>query len=244
MTKKQLGLVLLSGGLDSTTATAWALSQCVNITAITFDYGQMHRRELEAASTVAARLGVYHNTVDVSFYRELAAYSALTQPRRVAMPTGRNVAELASSIPSTYVPMRNTFILTMAVAWLESRVLREIEDIGTDPSDLEVMLVIGVNAVDYSGYPDCRPEFYDAISESFRLGSKIGIQYGLTVSIKTPLMAMTKAEIINKAMELNAPLDVTWSCYNGEERPCGICDACVLRAKGFKQAGVSDPAIY
>ncbi len=132
----------------------------------------------------------------------------------------------------------------MAVAWLESRALREIEYNGTDPSNLEVILVIGVNAVDYSGYPDCRPKFYDAISESFRLGSKIGIRYGLTFSIKTPLMAMTKAKIISTAMELNAPLYVTWSCYNGEERPCGICDACVLLAKGFKQAGVSDPTIY
>ena len=243
MTKTRLGLVLLSGGLDSTTAAAWALNQGMTVRAVSFDYGQTHRRELVAATAVAASLGISHCTVDVSFYRDLATHSALTDPNRIAMPTERDAAEMADAIPSTYVPMRNTFFLTMAAAWLESALLEEIELKNRDPSNFEANLVIAANAIDYSGYPDCRPEFYDAIQESLCLGSKIYAQYDISFSITTPLIAMSKADIVRLALKLNAPIDITWSCYAGGETPCGRCDSCLLRAKGFEEASFTDPAV-
>ena len=243
MTQKRIGLVLLSGGLDSTTAAAWALAEGMTVTAVSFDYGQTHRRELSAAAAVAERLDLTHSTVDVSFYRDLAAHSALTNPDQIALPTERDAAEMADGIPSTYVPLRNTFFLTMAAAWLESTALRAIEEDGADPEQLEATLVIAANAIDYSGYPDCRPEFYDAIRESLRLGSKIGTQYNVPFSIATPLIEMTKSDIVRLARDLNAPIDVTWSCYDSGDTPCGRCDSCVLRAKGFSEAGITDPAL-
>lgn len=243
MTDTHLGLVLLSGGLDSTTAATWALNQGMKVSAVSFDYGQNHRQELTSAATVARRLGLSHSVVDVSFYSDLAAHSSLTQPEKLAIPTNRDAAEMSDDIPSTYVPLRNTFFLTMAAAWLESKVLAEIEDNGILPSKLKATLVIAANAIDYSGYPDCRPEFYDAITESLRLGSKIGTQYGVPFRIATPLIELSKADIVNLAVSLNAPIEVTWSCYAAGERPCGQCDSCLLRAKGFDEAGISDPAL-
>lgn len=242
MSAIRLGLVLLSGGLDSTTAAAWALREGYAVSAISFDYGQTHRRELDAAARVAARLGITHRTVDVAFYRELAAHSALTHPERMAIPTGRAAEAMADGIPSTYVPLRNTFFLTMAAAWLESEALAAIEDGGADPATIEATLVIAANAIDYSGYPDCRPEFYAAIAESLRLGSKLGMQYGVPFSIATPLIELSKADIVRLGNALGAPLGETWSCYAGGEVPCGVCDSCILRAKGFAEAGVADPA--
>ena len=243
MTQKRIGLILLSGGLDSTTAAAWAIADGMTVSAVSFDYGQTHRRELSAAAAVAERLGLHHNMVDVSFYRDLAAHSALTNPDRIGMPTERDTSEMADDVPSTYVPLRNTFFLTMGAAWLETAALRAIEEDGIDPGQLETTLVIAANAIDYSGYPDCRPEFYEAIAESLRLGSKIGTQYNIPFSIATPLIALTKADIVRLACDLNAPLDVTWSCYDSGDTPCGRCDSCGLRAKGFADAGIADPAL-
>lgn len=243
MSGYRLALALLSGGLDSTTAAAWALREEYTVSAISFDYGQTHRRELDAARRVAARLGIAQRTVDVAFYRDLAAHSALTHPERLAMPTGRAAGDMASGIPSTYVPLRNTFFLTMAAAWLESMALAAIEHGGADPAKLEATLVIAANAIDYSGYPDCRPEFYDAVAETLRLGSKLGTAYNVPLRIATPLLSLGKAEIVRLALELDAPLDATWSCYAGGETPCGVCDSCILRAKGFADAGLPDPAL-
>ncbi len=242
MTDMRLGLVLLSGGLDSTTAAAWALNEGMTVSAVSFDYGQTHRQELESARQVATRLGLSHNVVDVSFYRDLAAHSALTNPATMAIPEAREMDEMATGIPNTYVPLRNTFFLTMAAAWLESKALAAIENDGTDPGTLEAVLVIAANAIDYSGYPDCRPEFYDAIKESLRLGSKLGTQYGVPFTIATPLIDKSKADIVRLAAQLEAPIELTWSCYNAGPAPCGHCDSCLLRAKGFAEAGIDDPA--
>jgi 7-cyano-7-deazaguanine synthase len=243
MTDTRLGLVLLSGGLDSTTAAAWALDKGMKVSAVSFDYGQTHRQELGAATAVAARLGLSHSIVDVSFYRDLAAHSSLTQPQTLSIPSDRSANEMADGIPSTYVPLRNTFFLTMAAAWLESKALAEIEINGVDASSLEATLVIAANAIDYSGYPDCRPEFYTAITESLRLGSKLGTQYGVPFTIATPLIDKSKADIVRLAGKLNAPIDETWSCYAAGEIPCGHCDSCLLRARGFAEAGVDDPTL-
>ena len=243
MADTKLGLILLSGGMDSTTAAAWALDCGMTVSAISFDYGQAHQQELKSATEVARRLGLNHNVVDVSFYRKLAAHSSLTTPEVMALPTGRNTEDMSSEIPSTYVPMRNTFFMTMAAAWLESEALSAIENDGILPDQLSATLIIAANAIDYSGYPDCRPEFYNAIAKSLRLGSKLGTQYGVAFSIATPLLELTKAEIVRLAIELRAPLDATWSCYDAKDTPCGICDACLLRAKGFADANVEDPAL-
>ena len=243
MAEKQLGLILLSGGLDSTTAAAWAIDRGMTVSAVSFDYGQTHRRELQSATEVAKRLDLKHSVVDVTFYRELAAHSALTKPEFLALPTGRSTTDMSADIPSTYVPLRNTFFMTMAAAWLESEALAAIENDGVAPDDLSATLIIAANAIDYSGYPDCRPEFYNAIAESLRLGSKLGTQYGVPFSIATPLIELTKADIVKLALELNAPLEATWSCYDSQDVPCGVCDSCLLRAKGFAEANAKDPAL-
>ncbi|MBC8451645.1 MAG: 7-cyano-7-deazaguanine synthase QueC [Rhodospirillaceae bacterium] len=243
MRETRIGLVLLAGGLDSPNAAAWALDKGMKVSAVSFDYGQTHRQELDAATAIASRLGLSHSIVDVSFYRDLAAHSSLTQPQNLVMPSDRSAAEMADGIPPTYVPLRNTFFLTMAAAWLESKALAEIEINGVDASNLEATLVIAANAIDYSGYPDCRPEFYTAITESLRLGSKLGTQYGVPFTIATPLIDKSKADIVRLAGRLNAPIDETWSCYVAGESPCGHCDSCLLRARGFAEAGIDDPAL-
>jgi 7-cyano-7-deazaguanine synthase len=150
---------------------------------------------------------------------------------------------MGGDIPITYVPLRNTFFVTIAAAALESWMLGAIEAEGTDPGDLDPVIMVGANAIDYSGYPDCRPEFYDAITEVLRLGSKLGTAYGVPIRIEAPIIEMGKAEIVRYAVELEAPLALTWSCYAGGARPCGTCDSCELRAAGFAAAGLADPAL-
>ena len=240
---RRIGQILLSGGLDSTTLACLARRDCDSLGALTLDYGQRHRRELEAAQAVAARLGLAHRRIDVSFYRDLAAHSALTGSETFALPARRDVADMARDVPITYVPLRNTFFLTLAAAMLETRVLHEIETEGAAPGDIEPALYIAANALDYSGYPDCRPEFYAAAAETLRLGSKIGTQYGLAMRIETPLIDKSKADIARLAIDLDAPIELTWSCYSDGLRPCGECDSCILRTKGFAEAGVADPAL-
>lgn len=234
---------MLSGGLDSTVVATQAVRQGYEITAVTLEYGQTHRREVEAARQVAERLGLRHSVVDVAFYKELAWYSALTHPELCPLPTDRAPDAMAHDIPITYVPMRNTFFLTAGAALLESVALSAIEREGVAPAQLEAVLFIAANAVDYSGYPDCRPEYYAAVLEALRLGSKLGTQYGVPFRIETPLIQLTKADIIRLGLELGAPLDLSWSCYEGGARPCGRCDSCLLRAKGFAEAGSDDPAL-
>src|SRR5712692_9096434 len=217
----RLAVVLLSGGLDSTTAVALAVRQGFDVTAVTARYGQSHVQEVDAARHVAERLGVPHRVLDVSFFRELAWYSALTTPERFAPPAGRAASEMADDIPITYVPLRNTFLLTLGAAALESAALQALEVEGVAPADLTVSLHIAANAIDYSGYPDCRPEYYATAAETLRLGSKLGTQYGIPIRIETPLIDKTKADIVRLAAEIGAPIELTWSCYRSGSVPCG-----------------------
>ena len=237
---------MLSGGLDSATAAAAARRAGYDLVAVTLHYGQTHAREIAAAEAVAAALGLRHRVVDVAFFRDLAWYSALTNPARFPLPEDRATEAMAADIPITYVPLRNTFFLTLGAALLESECLRAIEEQGVPPATLTAALFVAANAVDYSGYPDCRPEFYASAAETLRLGSKLGTQYGVPFRIETPLIRLTKAEIVRLALETAAPLALTWSCYAGGDAagaPCGRCDSCRLRAKGFAEAGVADPAL-
>jgi 7-cyano-7-deazaguanine synthase len=240
---RRIGQILLSGGLDSTTLACLALRETDELLALTLDYGQRHVIEIESARKVAAALGLAQRVVDVRFYRDLAAHSALTDTAKFALPTGRAPAEMATGIPLTYVPLRNTFFLTLAAASLETRVLRAIETEGTAPGDIDPVLYIAANALDYSGYPDCRPEFYAALTETLRLGSKIGTHYGCALRIATPLIDKTKADIVRLGVSLGAPLALSWSCYGAGPAPCGQCDSCLLRAKGFAEAGIDDPVL-
>ncbi|GIW18757.1 MAG: 7-cyano-7-deazaguanine synthase [Tepidiforma sp.] len=239
--RERLGVVLLSGGLDSTTVAAHAVREGVRVRALSIAYGQRHARELAAARAVAAALGIELIEADAGFYGRLAAHSALTSAA-YAVPGGRPAEQMAAEVPITYVPLRNTFFVTVAAAALESWLLDRIEREGADPGALEGRIYVGANAIDYSGYPDCRPEFYRALEEVLRLGSKTGTVYGVAMRIEAPIITMSKAEIVRHGLALGAPLALTWSCYAGGERPCGTCDACRLRAAGFEAAGVPDPA--
>lgn len=215
-------VVLLSGGLDSTVCAAVARRDGVgDLLAVTVDYGQRHRVELERAAAVAAAVGAEHVAVRV----DLGGWrgSALTD-RSVEVPPPSD----GVGIPVTYVPGRNLVLLSIAVAAAEAR---EAEAV-----------YIGVNALDYSGYPDCRPEFVDSFRATAALALKRGVE-GRPVDIRTPLVDRTKADIVRLGIELGAPLHLTWSCYRGGPAPCGACDACALRAKGFAEAGVADPAL-
>ncbi len=236
-------IVLLSGGLDSTTVAAHALNAGEEVRALCIRYGQLHGREVESARAVAASLGLPFQVADASFYAGLATHSALTASDLHALPSDRDVGTMAEEIPITYVPVRNTFFVTLAAAVLESWMLGLIEKEGADPASLRPAIYVGANAIDYSGYPDCRPEFYAAMVEVLRLGSKLGSAYGVPIAIEAPIIAMGKAEIVRHGLALGAPLALTWSCYAGADRPCGVCDSCILRAAGFAEAGVADPAL-
>ncbi|MBM3774066.1 MAG: 7-cyano-7-deazaguanine synthase QueC [Acidobacteria bacterium] len=216
-------VVLLSGGLDSATCLAYARREGFACHALTLDYGQRHRVELEAAARVAAALGAARRLVVQVDLRAFGG-SALTDD--IAVPRGRSLDEAA--IPPTYVPARNTVFLSLALAWAETLAAGDI--------------FIGVNALDYSGYPDCRPEFLAAFEGLAVLGTKAGVEGRLGLKIHAPLIGLSKAGIVKLARELGVPFGLTHSCYDpdGEGRPCGECDACRLRRKGFEEAGVED----
>lgn len=220
------GLVVLSGGLDSTVCLALAREQHGTLLAVTFDYGQRHRIELGRAASVAALYGAEQVVVNL----DLSAWggSALTDTR-ISVPAASPLLHGAAGagIPVTYVPARNLVFLSVATAIAEAR--------GADA------IYLGVNALDYSGYPDCRAEFIASFREAAALGLKRGVE-GDPVDIRTPLIDKTKAEIVTLGRSLGAPLHLTWSCYGGGPRPCRDCDACSLRAKGFADAGVTDEA--
>jgi 7-cyano-7-deazaguanine synthase len=220
-------VVLLSGGLDSSTALALAQADGFAAHALTLDYGQRHSREVKAARAVATHLGVGDHRVVKIDLRTFGG-SALTDPA-VEVPLGRPLSRMSQDIPSTYVPARNTILLSYALAW------SEILDAGA--------IFIGANAIDFSAYPDCRPEYYRAFEQVARLGTKRGVE-GDPVAIRHPLIGMTKAEIVRTATKLEVPLSLTWSCYLGEAEACGLCDSCQLRLKGFQEAGVADPLPY
>ncbi len=222
-------IVLLSGGIDSTTTLAIAKSEGYDIYALSFNYGQRHSVELEAAKRIAKHFQVKeHLIIDIDLRR--IGGSALTD--EISVPKARNDAEIGQDIPITYVPARNTIFLSFAMAWAEV--------LGVDK------IFIGANALDFSGYPDCRPEYIAAFERMANLATKAGVEGTTKLRIKTPLINLTKAEIIQKGITLGVDYSLTHSCYDPDEmgRACGACDSCLLRKKGFKEAGVPDPTIY
>lgn len=228
-TKEKQAVVLLSGGLDSTTTLAIARQAGFAVYALTFRYGQRHEHEIEAARRIAATFAVAEHAI-VAFDLHRFGGSALTDD--IAVPKGRNVAEMNADIPITYVPARNTIFLSFALAWAETLGAQDI--------------FIGVNALDYSGYPDCRPEYIAAYERMANLATKAGVEGGQRVKIHTPLIAMTKAEIIREGMALGVDYGQTCTCYDPapDGAACGRCDACILRLKGFAEVGLTDPAPY
>ena len=237
------GVSLLSGGLDSSTVTAYARRSVDHLTSLTFHYGQTHAKEVSFAAVIARALGVGHKTMDISFLGDVAWYSALTNPERFPMPSGRPEEEIGFGVPITYVPLRNTIFISLAAALLESDALHAIEVKGEDPSAMEAIVYLAPNAIDYSGYPDCRPEFFQSAVETINLGSKLATEHGVRIGVETPIIDKSKADIVRMALELDVPLAQTWSCYRGGELPCGQCDSCILRARGFLEASVPDPAL-
>jgi 7-cyano-7-deazaguanine synthase len=218
----RLAVVLLSGGLDSTTVAAIARAQGWRILALTIDYNQRHRIELDHAARVAEALGAERHIV---LPLDLTGFGGSALTADIAVPKGG----VEPGIPVTYVPARNTIFLSVALGWAEAAGARD--------------LFIGVNALDFSGYPDCRPEFIAAFEAMANTATKAGVE-GEGFKVHTPLMTLDKAGIIAAAQAVNAPLHLTWSCYDPTPAgtPCGLCDSCRLRAKGFAEAGIADPA--
>lgn len=216
---------LLSGGLDSATTLAIARSQGFAVHALSFRYGQRHACELDAARRVADSLGAEQHVVAEIDMRAIGG-SALTAD--IDVPKGRQAEEMGTGIPVTYVPARNTIFLSYALAWAEVLDARDI--------------FIGVNAVDYSGYPDCRPEYITAYETMARLATRAGVE-GAELNIHTPLITLSKAEIIQRGTELGVDYGLTLSCYDPDSTgsPCGECDSCILRGRGFVEAGLTDP---
>jgi 7-cyano-7-deazaguanine synthase len=217
-------VVLLSGGMDSATCLAIARRSHARVAALTVVYGQRHAREVRAARALARRYRVAEHTVVAIPLRGLVR-SSLTDRRR-RLPTG---GPRAGRIPSTYVPARNTLLLALALGFAESRGLDRI--------------YLGANAIDYSGYPDCRPEFLRAFERVARLGTKAGVEGRGSPKVVAPLLRLTKAGVVRRGEQLGVPWGLTWSCYRGGARPCGRCDSCRLRARGFRVAGVRDPLV-
>jgi 7-cyano-7-deazaguanine synthase len=240
---QSFGITLLSGGMDSTVVTTYAKERVQQLTALTFHYGQTHSKEVECAQHIAGMMEVEHKLVDLSFLSDVAWYSALTSPELFPIPQDRGEEQIGFGIPITYVPLRNTIFLALAAASLESQVLHAIEVDGLKPEDAEALVYMAPNAIDYSGYPDCRPEFFAQAAETLKYGSKLWTQYDVGFTVETPIIEMSKAEIVELGIRLKAPLEHTWTCYGGAELPCGSCDACVLRAKGFQEANVPDPLL-
>ncbi len=236
-------VILLSGGLDSTTVAAYAKDRVDSLAAITFHYGQSHAKEVDCAAKIAGVMGIEHRLLDISFLSEIAWYSALTNPDRFPMPSGRPSDEIGHGVPITYVPLRNTIFLALAAAYLESNVLHAIEEEGVAADEVAASVYMAPNALDYSGYPDCRPEFYDKARQTLDAGSKLWTEYGVAIGVETPIIDLSKAEIAALGTRLGAPLEHTWSCYEGGELPCGTCDSCILRARGFAEAGIPDPLL-
>ena len=229
MSEGEKAVVLLSGGLDSTTTLAMARRRGFRAFAMSFRYGQRHAIELKSAARVARALGAeQHLVLDI----DLCAIGGSALTDSLEVPKQRSHDEMTAGIPITYVPARNTIFLSFALAWAE---VLEAEDI-----------FIGVNALDYSGYPDCRPEYIEAFERMANLATKAGVEGRLRLKIHTPLIAMTKAQIIKTGLELGVDYSLTHSCYDptAEGLACGKCDSCLLRLKGFAETGARDPLNY
>lgn len=229
MVDKKKALVLSSGGIDSTTAMAIAREEGYEIYSLSFHYGQRHVLELGAAERVAKALGAIEHLV---IHIDLAKIGGSALTGEMEIPKGRVEGEMRQQIPPTYVPARNTIFLSYALAWAEV----------LGASDI----FIGVNAVDYSGYPDCRPEYIEAYEKMANLATKAGAEGRTKIKIWTPLIKMSKAEIIRKGVQLDVDYSMTHSCYDPspDGKACGQCDSCLLRRKGFKEAGLPDPTAY
>jgi len=229
MTIEKKAVVLSSGGLDSTTVMALARSEGYAIYSLSFRYGQRHALELEAAQRVAQALGAKEHLV-ITIDLGIIGGSALTENRDI--PKGREESALLEEIPVTYVPARNTIFLSLALAWAEVLGAADI--------------FIGVNALDYSGYPDCRPEYIEAFERLANLATKAGVEGKIKFRIQAPLIRLTKAEIIRRGLALGVDYSLTHSCYDPapDGRACGQCDSCLLRKKGFREAGIPDPTRY
>ncbi|HZM90100.1 MAG TPA: 7-cyano-7-deazaguanine synthase QueC [Blastocatellia bacterium] len=229
MTQSEKAVVLLSGGLDSTTTLAIARAAGFELYAMSFDYGQRHSLELESARRVAKSMQVEKHLVAAFDLRAIGG-SALTD--QIEVPKERRAEEIASGVPVTYVPARNTIFLSFALAWAEVLGAKDI--------------FIGVNALDYSGYPDCRPEYIEAFEKMATLATKAGVEGRMPLKIHAPLITMSKAEIIRTGLKLGVDYSMTHSCYDPTAGgiACGACDSCRLRLKGFAEAGASDPLRY
>src|SRR5947209_12298945 len=221
-------VVLLSGGLDSATTLAIARAWGYETYALSFDYGQRHQRELDAAKRIAKSLSAKKHLV-INIDNQIFSGSALTDD--IDVPKSRSEKEIGAGIPPTYVPARNTIFLAHALAWAE-----------TIPAG---HIFIGANAIDYSGYPDCRPEFIALFETLANVGTKAGVE-GARIQIHAPLIKLSKSEIVRKAVELDVDPSLTHSCYDPtpDGRACGECDSCQLRLKGFREAGIADPIKY
>lgn len=215
-------VVLLSGGLDSATTLYAARSEGYCPYALTIRYGQRHRQEMDCARWIAAHLEVELRELSI----ELPWKGSALLDHGVRLPQKRSAEEMASGIPATYVPARNTIFLSFALSWAEVLGAQTV--------------FIGANALDYSGYPDCRPEYFETMEELFKKGTKAGVE-GRAIRIAAPLLRKTKAEIIQWGHVLGVPFEHTWSCYEGGSAPCGVCDSCLLREKGFREAELADP---
>lgn len=214
-------VVSLSGGIDSSTCLAWAIEKGYECYAISFDYGQRHKKELNFAKKIAKFYKVEHMIIKLSF--PWLKVSSLVDKKK-KLPDQDYNEILSGNIPSTYVPLRNMVFTSIAASYAEA--------IDGD------IIVLGPNVIDYSGYPDCRPEFYNYLNKAIEYGSG-----KKSIKIITPIIKLSKKEIIELAVKLNVPLELTWSCYYGGRKPCGRCDSCKLRAKGFEEAGLKDPLL-
>jgi len=214
-------IVLLSGGIDSATRLYWAKTKGYKCFCLTFDYGQRHKREIKSARAIARKVACPLFVFKINL--PWKGSTLFRNSGKISFP--KSLAEIKKRIPSTYVPSRNTIFLSIALSYAESIRAQAI--------------FIGANAIDFSGYPDCRPNYYTAFKKIARLGTKCGVE-GNPISILVPLLKKTKAQIIKLGKKLGVPFELTWSCYAGRNKPCGKCDACSLRKKGFIEAGITD----
>jgi len=215
-------IVLLSGGLDSTTMLFYAKAEGYKVSGLVFDYGQRHRKEIDQAKKILKYARCSYRLVKIS----LPWKGSALLDKKVHMPKNRNLHAMAREIPLTYVPARNIIFLSFAASFAEA--------IGAKA------IFIGANTLDYSGYPDCRPEFFQSFMKTLKKGSKAGVE-GRRIKIETPLISLTKAQIIRLGLKLKVPYYLTWSCYEGKKKPCNRCDSCLLRQKGFDELKIKDP---